>query len=114
MRGLNKIMLIGNIGKDPDVRILEGNVKVAKFSVATSEPYKDDKGQVQVHTEWHTVVAWRGVAELVDKYVTKGSLVHIEGKNRTRTYDDKQGVKHFVTEIIVDQLILLDKKTEPA
>jgi single-strand DNA-binding protein len=112
MRGLNKVLLIGNLGKDPEVRVLEGNVKVAKFSLATTETFKVDKGQVQITTEWHSVVAWRGVAELVEKYLTKGSLVHIEGKNRTRSYDDKQGVKHYVTEIVVDQLILLDKKTE--
>ena len=110
MKGLNKITLIGNLGKDPEVQTLEGNIKVAKFSLATSESYKDDKGQRHTQTEWHSVVLWRGLAELAEKYLHKGSTVYLEGKNKTRSYDDKQGVKRYVTEIIGEQVLLLDKK----
>lgn len=110
MKGLNKITLIGNLGKDPEVQTLEGNIKVAKFSLATSESYKDDKGQKHTHTEWHSVVLWRGLAELAEKYLRKGSTVYLEGKNKTRSYDDKQGIKRYVTEIIGEQVLLLDKK----
>ena len=110
MKGLNKVLLLGNLGKDPEVQTLESNIKVARFSLATSESYKDEHGQVQTHTEWHSIVLWRGLADLAEKYLRKGSSVHIEGKNRTRSYDDKQGVKRFVTEIVAEQLILLDKK----
>jgi single-strand DNA-binding protein len=112
MKGLNKVILIGNLGKDPEVQTLEGNIKVAGFSVATTESYKDDKGQTHSHTEWHRIVLWRGLAELAEKYMRKGSLVYIEGKNKTRSYDDKQGIKRYVTEIIAEEILLLDKKPE--
>ena len=110
MKGLNKVMLIGNLGKDPEVQTLEGNVKVAKFSLATTESYRDDKGQTHSNTEWHSIVVWRGLADLAEKYMRKGSTVYIEGKNRTRSYDDKQGTKRYVTEVVGDQIVLLDKK----
>ena len=109
MRGLNKVMLIGNVGADPVVQVLEGMIK---FTLATSESYKDDKGQVQVNTEWHNIVLWRGLAELSEKYVHKGSLVYIEGKIKTRSYEDKQGVKKYVTEVIGESITLLDKKEQ--
>jgi single-strand DNA-binding protein len=112
MRGLNKVMLIGNVGADPVVQVLEGMVKVAKFSLATSESYKDDKGQVQVNTEWHNIVLWRGLADLSEKYIHKGSLVYIEGKIKTRSYEDKQGVKKYVSEVIGESITLLDKKEQ--
>jgi single-strand DNA-binding protein len=112
MRGLNKVTLIGNLGKEPECQVLEGNIAVAKFSVATTEIFKDKNGQPHSQTEWHTVVAWRGLAELAGKYLTKGSLVYVEGKLRTRSYEDKEGIKRYVTEIVAEQLILLDKKTE--
>ena len=112
MKGLNKVMLIGNLGKDPEVQTLEGNIKVAKFSLATTESYKDDKGQTHSNTEWHSVVVWRGLADLAEKYMRKGSTVYIEGKNRTRSYDDKQGTKRYVTEVVGDQIVLLDKKED--
>jgi single-strand DNA-binding protein len=112
MKGLNKVLLIGNLGKDPEVTTLEGNVKVAKFALATTETYKDEKGQFHSQTEWHNIVLWRGLAELAEKYLKKGSLIHLEGKNRTRSYDDKQGVKRYVTEVVGEELILLDKKEE--
>ena len=110
MKGLNKILLLGNIGKDPEVQTLTGDVKVAKFSLATTESYKDEQGQTQSHTEWHNIVVWRALATFTEKYLHKGSLVHIEGKNKTRSYEDKQGTKHYVTEIIAKEIILLDKK----
>lgn len=112
MKGLNKILLIGNLGKDPEVLTLEGNVKVAKFSLATTESYKDAKGQTYTDTEWHNVVLWRGLAEIAEKHLRKGSLIHLEGKNRTRSYEDKQGVKRYVTEVVGEDLILLDKKED--
>ena len=110
MKGLNKVLLIGNLGKDPEVLTLDGNIKVAKFSLATTESYKDEKRQTHTQTEWHSIVLWRGVAELAEKYLKKGSLIHLEGKNRTRTYDDKQGAKRYVTEVVGESIILLDKK----
>ncbi len=111
MKGLNKIMLIGNLGGDPEVQTLEGGtIKVAKFSLATTESYKDDKGQLHSTTDWHSVVAWRGIADLAEKYLRKGSTVYIEGKSKTRSYEDKQGTKRYVTEVVAEQLILLDKK----
>ena len=112
MKGLNKVLLIGNLGKDPEVQTLEGNIKVAKFSLATTESYKDDKGQPHAQTEWHSIVLWRGLAELAEKYLKKGSTIHLEGKNRTRSYEDKQGVKRYVTEVVGEELILLDKKED--
>jgi single-strand DNA-binding protein len=112
MKGLNKVTLIGNLGADPEVQTLEGNVKVAKFSLATTESYKDDKGRLHSHTEWHTVVLWRGLAELAEKYMHKGSTIYLEGKNKTRSYEDKQAVKRYVTEVVGEQVILLDKKEE--
>lgn len=110
MKGLNKIMLIGNLGKDPEVLTLGGNVKVAKFSMATSETYRDENGQTHTVTEWHSIVLWRGLAEFAEKYLHKGSSVYLEGKNKTRNFDDKQGTKRYVTEVIGEQILLLDKK----
>lgn len=112
MKGLNKVLLLGNLGKDPEVLTLEGNIKVAKFSLATSETYRDDKGQSHTITEWHSIVLWRGLAELAEKYLHKGSSVYIEGKNKTRSYDDKQGSRRYVTEVIGEQILLLDKKEQ--
>lgn len=112
MRGLNKVTLIGNLGKDPDVQTLDGNVPVAKFSLATTEAFKDKNGQTQYSTDWHTVVLWRNLAELVGKYLQKGSLVYVEGKLKNRAYDDRDGNRRYVTEIVADHLIMLDKKTE--
>ena len=112
MRGLNKISLIGNVGKDPEIHTLDKNIKVAKFSLATTESYRDDSGQMHSSTDWHTIILWRGLAELAEKYLRKGSLVFIEGKLKYRSYDDKDGQKKYVAEIIGDQIILLDKKTD--
>ncbi|MDQ2770481.1 MAG: single-stranded DNA-binding protein [Bacteroidota bacterium] len=116
MSGLNKETLIGNPGKDPEVQVLEGNVPVAKFPLATSETYRDKGGQpyrVRPHTstDWHSVVLWRGLAELAQAYLRRGSLVYLEGKLKTRHYDDAAGQRHHVTEIIGEQVLMLDKKT---
>jgi single-strand DNA-binding protein len=113
MRGVNRVMLIGNLGKDPDVQYLEGNIGVAKFSLATTETFKDRTGKLISQTEWHTVVLWRGLAELAQKYLHKGSLVYIEGRLRTRSWEDKEGNKKFATEVVGDNLIMLDKKLDP-
>jgi single-strand DNA-binding protein len=112
MRGVNRVMLIGNLGKDPDMQFLEGNIGVAKFSLATTETYKDRSGKLISQTEWHTVVLWRGLAELAQKYLHRGSLVYIEGRLKTRSWEDKDGNKKFATEIVGDNLIMLDKRTE--
>jgi single-strand DNA-binding protein len=105
-------MLIGNLGKDPDTQYLEGNIAVAKFSLATTETFKDRAGKLISQTEWHTVVLWRGLAELAQKYLHKGSLVYIEGRLRTRSWEDKEGNKKFATEVVGDNLIMLDKRTD--
>ncbi len=112
MRGVNRVTLIGNLGKDPEMQFLEGNIAVAKFSLATTESYKDRSGRLLSQTEWHTVVLWRGLAELAQKYLHKGSLVYIEGGLKTRSWEDKEGNKKFATEIVGDNLIMLDKRAD--
>lgn len=112
MRGVNRVMLIGNLGKNPDIQVLEGNIAVAKFPLATTETFKDRTGKLISQTEWHTVVLWRGLAELAQKYLHKGSLVYIEGRLRTRNWDDKDGNRKFATEVVGDNLIMLDKRTD--
>jgi single-strand DNA-binding protein len=97
---VNKVILVGNVGKDPEVRHLEGGVTMARFSLATNETYVDKSGQRITQTEWHTVVVWRGLADTVAKYVKSGKLLYIEGKLRTNTYEDKEtGVKKYFTEV---------------
>jgi len=112
MRGVNRVMLIGNLGKDPDIQYLEGNIGVAKFPLATTETYKDRGGKLISQTEWHTVVLWRGLAELAQKYLHKGSLIYVEGRLRTRSWEDREGNKKFATEIVADNLIMLDKRSD--
>jgi single-strand DNA-binding protein len=114
MRGVNRVMLIGNLGKDPDIQYLEGNIAVAKFSLATTETYKDRNGKLISQTEWHTVVLWRGLAELAQKYLHKSSLVYIEGRLKTRSWEDKDHNKKFATEVVGDNLIMLDKRSDGA
>jgi single-strand DNA-binding protein len=109
MKGLNKVTLIGNLGKNPDIQVLEGNVKVAKCSLATSESFKDSNGQNHLITDWHNIVLWRGLADLAEKYLHKGSMVYVEGKLKTRTYEDKDGQKRYVTEVIAESILMLDK-----
>lgn len=112
MRGVNKVILVGNIGKEPDIQFLEGNIAVAKFPLATTESFKDKRGQQVSQTEWHNVVLWRGLAELAQKFLHKGSLVYIEGRLKTRHWEDKDHNKKVITEVIADNLIMLDKKGE--
>ena len=111
---VNKVILIGNVGKEPEVKYYDNGVSVANFSVATTERgYKAANGtQVPDRTEWHNIVLWRGLAEIAEKYIHKGSKIYVEGKIRTRTYDDQQGVKRYVTEVWGDNLELLDRKPD--
>lgn len=110
MAGVNKVILVGNLGKDPEIRHLEGGTAVAKFSLATTESYKDKSGQRIEQTEWHNVVVWRGLAEIAEKYLKKGMTIYVEGKLRTRSWDDKEGQKHYSTEIVGDTFTILSKK----
>ncbi|HBB25774.1 MAG TPA: single-stranded DNA-binding protein [Bacteroidetes bacterium] len=109
-RTLNKVMLIGNVGKDPEVNFTPSGVKVAQFRMATSETWKDKDGAVQEHTDWHTVIAWRGLADVVERLVRRGTRLYVEGKIQSRTYDDRDGNKRYVTEIVAENLLLLDAK----
>lgn len=110
MAGVNKVILIGNLGKDPEIRYLEGNLAKVKFSLATSEHYKDKNGNKVEHTEWHHIVLWGGLAESAEKILKKGMQIYLEGKIQTRDWNDKQGVKKNITEIIVESYQLLQKK----
>ncbi|MDQ6901861.1 MAG: single-stranded DNA-binding protein [Bacteroidota bacterium] len=112
MRGVNKVVLIGNLGKDPEIQYLEGNIPVAKFPLATTETYKDKSGKLISQTEWHNVVLWRGLAELSQKYLHKSSLVYIEGRLKTRYWEDRDHNRKVATEIIADNLIMLDKRSD--
>lgn len=105
--GVNKVILIGNLGKDPEILNLENGVKRANFSLATTETYKDKNGTKTSVTEWHNIVLWRGIAEVAETYLKKGNQVYIEGKIRNRTWDDKEGNKHYITEIQGDFLQML-------
>lgn len=106
---LNKVMLIGNVGKDPDVKSANGT-PVANFPLATTEVFSSKNGQRQEHTEWHNIVVWRRLAEIVEKYVKKGTPLFIEGRIRNRSYEGKDGVKRYITEILADNIKLLGKK----
>jgi len=110
MRGLNRVMLIGHLGKDPEMMFTETRVPLAKISLATTESYKDKAGKQVVHTEWHSVILWRSFAEMAQQYLRKGSLVYLEGKLKSRTWEDKDGHRKSVTEIIAEHLVMLDKK----
>lgn len=110
MRGLNKVSLIGNLGKDPENVKVNGDIAVSKFTLATTEIFKTKDGQSSTQTEWHTIVVWRSLAELAARYLQKGSLVYIEGKLKTRHFEDKDGKTRYTTEIMAEQLIMLDKK----
>lgn len=112
MASVNKVILIGNLGKDPEVRHLEGGVAVARFPIATSESYKDKSGNKQEKTEWHNIVVWRGLAEVAEKYLKKGQSVFIEGKIRTNQYQDKEGVQRYNTEIVADSMTMLGGKSD--
>ncbi len=108
-KSLNKVQLIGNLGKDPELRYTTSGVAVATFSLATSDSWKDQDGNLQERTEWHNIVAWRKLAEICGEWLKKGKKVYIEGRIQTRSYDDKNtGQKRYITEIVADNLIMLD------
>ena len=116
---LNKVMLIGNVGNDPEVRYLESNpqnpaanAKVASFRLATTERYRDRSGELRENTEWHSIVVWRNNVDVVEKYVHKGSQLYIEGKLRTRQWTDQTGNKRYTTEVVADTLQLLGKRPD--
>ena len=105
--GINKVILIGNLGKDPEIMRLESGVKKASFSLATTEVYKNKEGVKTEHTEWHNIVLWRGLAEVAENYLKKGNSVYIEGRIRKRDYEDKEGQKRYITDILGDVMTML-------
>jgi single-strand DNA-binding protein len=111
-KSVNKVILLGNVGKDPEIRSTPGGTMVANFTLATSDRFQDQQGNWQDRTEWHNLVAFKRTAEIVRDYVKKGSKLYIEGKIQTRTWDDKEGVKHYKTEILVNDLSLLSGREE--
>ena len=106
--GVNKVILVGNVGKDPEVQYIKEDVPVAKFTLATSETYRDKNGERQTTTEWHNIVIWRGLAKVVEQYVKKGSQLYLEGKITTRSYE-KDGVTKYFTEIVANNMQMLGK-----
>ena len=110
MSGINKVILVGHLGKDPEIRYLEGGVSVASFPLATSETFNKDGKKVE-QTEWHNIVLWRSLADVAAKFLQKGKLVYIEGKLRTRYFEDKEGVKKYTTEVVAENFTLLGRKT---
>ena len=110
---INKVILVGNVGGDPEVRTTESGVKVARIRLATSERYTDKQsGERKELTEWHTITLWRGLADIVDRYVHKGSQLYIEGRLRTREWTDKDNIKRYTTEILADEMKLLGRKSD--
>lgn len=108
----NKVQLIGNLGNAPEIKTLDSGKKMARFSVATSESYRNAQGEKITDTQWHTLIAWGKVAEIVEKYLQKGSEVAVEGKLINRSYNDKEGNKKYVTEVQVNELLMLGEKTK--
>lgn len=109
---INKVHLIGNTGKDPEIRTLQSGKKVASFSLATSETWKDHSGEKQTETQWHNIKAWGNLAEVAEKYIRKGQLLYVEGKVTYSSYDDRDGNKRYITEIIASNLQMLGKKAD--
>ncbi len=105
----NKVQLIGNLGKDPEIVNLESGKTLAKFSIATNESYKNSKGEKITDTQWHNIVAWGKTAQIVEKFVSKGKEVAIEGKLTTRSWEDKDGMKRYITEVVCSELLMLGK-----
>lgn len=104
---VNKVIIVGNLGTDPEVRTIANGAKVARLNIATSESYTNKEGQRITNTEWHKVNVWRGLADVAEKYLSKGSSVYVEGRLRTRSYDDKEGVTRYTTEIEADNMTML-------
>lgn len=111
MSGINKVILVGHLGKDPEIRQLEGGVSVVSFPLATTENFNKDGKKVE-QTEWHNIVLWRSLADVAAKFLHKGKLVYIEGKLRTRSFDDKEGIKRYITEVIADNFTMLGRKSD--
>lgn len=107
---VNKAILVGNVGNDPEVKYLEGGTAVAKFSLATTENYKNRAGERVSQTEWHNIVAWRQLAEVIEKYITKGKQLYVEGRITNRSWEDKDGNKRYITEIVAQTIQMLGKK----
>jgi single-strand DNA-binding protein len=105
--GVNKVILIGNLGRDPEVQNFENGVKKAAFTLATTEAYKGKDGEKTTHTEWHNVVLWRGLADVADRFLKKGNTIYLEGRIRKREYEDKEGQKKFIYEILGDSMQML-------
>lgn len=110
MNGVNKVILLGNLGADPETKNVNESTKVTRFNIATSESYKNAKGERVEDTQWHTIVTWNKLAEICEKYLKKGTTVYIEGKIETRSYTDKEGVKKYTTEIIADSVNIISKQ----
>jgi single-strand DNA-binding protein len=109
-RSVNKVILIGNLGKDPEVRRMENNIAKANFTIATSESYRDrNTNEMKTITDWHNIVVWRGLADVAEKYLKKGMQVYIEGKLKTRSYTDQNNVTKYVTEVVADNLVMLTR-----
>jgi single-strand DNA-binding protein len=105
----NKVQLIGHVGQDPEIKSFDGGKKLAKLSIATNESYKNDKGEKVEETQWHSLIAWGKTAEIIEKYVVKGKEIAIEGKLTHKSYEDKNGEKRYVTEVVIDELLMLGK-----
>ncbi|MDI1317683.1 single-stranded DNA-binding protein [Flavobacterium sp.] len=105
----NRVQLIGNVGQDPEIKTFDGGKKVANITIATNESYTNDKGEKVEQTEWHRVTAWGKVADIIEKYVTKGKEIAIEGKLTHRNYEDKDGVKRYITEVVANDILLIGK-----
>ena len=105
----NRVQLIGNVGNDPEIKTLENGKKLAHLNIATNDKYTNDKGEKVEQTEWHRVTAWGKTAEIIEKFVVKGKEVAVEGKLTHRSYDDKNGEKRYVTEVVVSEILLLSK-----
>ena len=111
MAGINKVILVGHLGRDPEMRYTQSEVAVCSFSLATSETYKDrNSGEKVTQTEWHNIILWRGLAETAGKYLRKGSQAYIEGKLRTRKWEDQNGATRYTTEVVADTMQMLDKR----
>jgi single-strand DNA-binding protein len=113
MAGINRVILVGHLGKDPEVKSVESGIKVARFSLATTESYKDKNGERKEITEWHNIVCWRNLAEIAEKYLVKGKLLYLEGKIRSRSWEDN-GIKRYSIEIVADGFTMLGSKNDTA
>lgn len=109
-RSLNKVMLIGNVAKDPELKFTPSGIPVTSFRLATTESWRDKDGSLQEHTDWHSIVAWRGLAEIITKLVKRGSKIYVEGRLQSRSFEDKNGIKKYVVEVLADNMLILETK----